>query len=59
MSECYYACKQIIQLCNEARLNGKNVIRIKKIIDIADKAIRADDSSIDDTRTHTYSFKRI
>lgn len=50
MSECYYACKQIVQLCEEARMKGKNVIRIRKIIEIADRAILADDSALSNTK---------
>ena len=46
---CYEACKQLVQLCDELRMKGKNVIRIKKIVDIADEAIRADDSALSNT----------
>lgn len=42
MSNCISACKQIVMLCEEARMRGKNVIRIKKIMNIADSAVRAD-----------------
>lgn len=42
MSNCICACKQIVMLCEEARMRGKKVIRINKIEDIADRAVRAD-----------------
>lgn len=47
---CYEACKQLVRLCDEARMKGKNVIRIRKIVDIADEAIRADDSALSNTK---------
>lgn len=50
MGECYFACKEIVQLCDEVRMKGKNVIRIRKIVAIADRAILADDSAPNESK---------
>ena len=46
---CYEACKQLVRLCDELHMKGKTVIRIRKIVDIADEAIRKDDSALSNT----------
>ena len=52
MNECYYACKQIAQLCDEAQMKGKKVIRVNKIINIVYNALMADlENSIENSKT--------
>ena len=52
MSNCTSACKQIVMMCEQARMKGKRVIRISKIEDIADNAVKADLEDISNTKTN-------
>ena len=49
MSYCMRACKTILALCEEARMKGKNIIRINKIEGIAKDAIAMETEEYSDT----------